>query len=83
MQVEKHSLVNDFPEHHHTIRHLKMNDMHFAKLFDQYHDVQSEVHHIEEGNEGVSDDYLESLKKQRIALKDQLYRLIRKTESEL
>jgi uncharacterized protein YdcH (DUF465 family) len=38
MQLDKHTLVNDFPEHHHTIRHLKMNDNHFAKLFDEYHE---------------------------------------------
>ncbi|GAB5380836.1 MAG: hypothetical protein Alis3KO_26920 [Aliiglaciecola sp.] len=83
MQFEKHTLVNDFPDHHHTIRHLKMNDLHFAKLFDQYHEIENEVHQIEEKNNPVSDEYLETLKKQRISLKDQLYRLIQKTEKAL
>lgn len=80
MQLEKHTLLNDFPEHHHTIRHLKMNDNHFARLFDQYHEVDSEVHHIEEANEPVSDEYLDSLKIRRVHLKDQLFTLIQKTE---
>ena len=80
MQLDKHTLLNDFPEHHHTIRHLKMNDSHFAKLFAEYHQVGSEVHHIEEANEGVSDDYLESLKMRRVHLKDQLFSLIQKSE---
>ncbi|GAA0854065.1 YdcH family protein [Aliiglaciecola litoralis] len=83
MQLEKHTLINDFPEHHHTIRHLKMNDMHFAKLFENYHQIESAVHHIEEGNEAVSDEHLESLKKSRFGLKDQLYALIVKAENAL
>lgn len=83
MNLEKHTLLNDFPEHHHTIRHLKMNDNHFAKLFEQYHEVESEVHQIEESNSAVSDEYLESLKRQRVVLKDKLYALIQKTELSL
>jgi uncharacterized protein YdcH (DUF465 family) len=83
MQLDKHTLVNDFPEHHHTIRHLKMNDSHFAKLFDEYHELESEVHHIEENNEPVADDYLESLKIRRVHLKDELLKLVIKKEKEL
>ncbi|WJG10355.1 YdcH family protein [Aliiglaciecola sp. LCG003] len=83
MQLEKHTLLKDFPDHHHTIRHLKMNDNHFAKLFDQYHELDSEIHHLEEENAPVADDYLESLKKRRLNLKDQLFSMIQKTESEL
>lgn len=83
MQIEKHTLLNDFPEHHHTIRHLKMNDTHFAKLFEQYHELDSEVHGIEEGPQGVSDEYLEGLKKRRLQLKDELYQLIQSTEKAL
>jgi uncharacterized protein YdcH (DUF465 family) len=80
MPLEKHTLLNDFPEHHHTIRHLKMNDKHFSRLFEQYHVVDSEVHHIEDKNEPVSDDYLESLKMRRVYLKDQLFSSIQKCE---
>jgi uncharacterized protein YdcH (DUF465 family) len=39
MQIETHTLLMDFPEHQHTIRHLKMNDNYFAKLFDAYHEI--------------------------------------------
>lgn len=83
MQLDKHTLVNDFPEHHHTIRHLKMNDNHFAKLFDEYHELESEVHSIEENNQPVADDYLESLKVRRVHLKDELLKLVIKKEKEL
>lgn len=80
MPLEKHSLLKDFPEHHHTIRHLKMNDKHFVKLFDLYHQLDDEVHHLEQANGPVADDYLESLKMNRVQLKDQLFSLIIKTE---
>lgn len=80
MPLEKHSLLNDFPEHHHTIRHLKMNDRHFVKLFDLYHQLDDEVHRLEQANGPVADDYLESLKLNRVQLKDQLFSLIIKTE---
>ena len=81
MNIEKHTLVNDFPEHQHTIRHLKMNDNHFAKLFDEYHELASEVHHIEESNGPVADEYLDSLKKRRVHLKDRLFNLVTKKEN--
>jgi hypothetical protein len=81
MQLAKHTLLNDLPEHHHTIRHLKMNDNHFAKLFDQYHQLDSEVHQIEEADGPVADEYLESLKFKRLKLKDELFKMILATES--
>jgi uncharacterized protein YdcH (DUF465 family) len=83
MSLEKHTLVKDLPEHHHTIRHLKMNDAHFAKLFDSYHELENEVHKIEQDNARVADDYLESLKKRRVHLKDELVEMIHKTEKAL
>jgi hypothetical protein len=80
MQLDKHTLLNDFPEHHHTIRHLKMNDNHFDKLFDQYHQLASDIHQIEEADSPVSDEYLESLKLKRVHLKDELFSMIQATE---
>ena len=83
MQLDKHTLVNDFPDHQHTIRHLKMNDNHFSKLFDAYHELENEVHHIEKNNEPVADEYLDSLKTRRVHLKDQLFNLVIKAEKAL
>jgi len=53
-----------------------MNDRHFARLFDDYHDIDHAVIRIEDGIENTSDAYLESLKKQRLQLKDQLYHIL-------
>ncbi len=77
MLTEKHDLVHELPEHRDTIHNLKMTDQHFARLFDEYHNVDHEVHRIETGVETTSDDYLEERKKRRLYLKDELYRMIK------
>ncbi len=77
MLNEKHDLVHELPEHKDTIRNLKMTNQHFAKLFDEYHEVDHEVHRIETGIENTSDDYLEGRKKVRLYLKDELFRMIK------
>jgi len=76
MLTEKHDLVHELPEHRDTIHNLKMTNNHFSKLFDEYHEVDHEVHRIETGIENTSDDYLDKRKKVRLHLKDELYRMI-------
>jgi len=77
MLNEKHDLIHELPEHRETIHNLKMTDSHFAKLFDEYHEVDHEVHRIETNIETTSDDYLEEKKKQRLHLKDELLKMIK------
>ena len=81
MSLEKHDLVHELPESKEAIHHLKMNNNHFARLFEEYHEVDHEVHRIESGAENTSDDYLESKKKERLNLKDQLFTMIKEHES--
>ena len=76
MIPEKHDLHHEFPEHHERIHELKVGNTHFAKMFEQYHDINREVRRIEEGVENTSDEYLEDLKKKRLLLKDRLYEMI-------
>jgi uncharacterized protein YdcH (DUF465 family) len=76
MPLENHSLVSEFPEFRARIHTLKTTDSHFARLFDEYNDVEHEVHHIEAGAEASSDERLEQLKKQRLSLKDELFDLL-------
>ncbi len=73
MLGEKHDLIHELPEHRERIHDLKMNDHHFARLFDEYHELEHQVRRIEEGVETTSDNYLEDLKKKRLKLKDLLY----------
>ena len=77
MLTEKHDLVHELPEYRDTIHDLKMNNAHFSRLFDDYHEVDHEIHRIETGVENTSDDYLEERKKVRLSLKDELFGMIK------
>lgn len=73
---EKHDLIHELPEHKERIHQLKISDEYFAKLFEEYHELDHEILRMEEGIETPSDDVLEELKKKRLYLKDQLFSMI-------
>ncbi len=77
MLNEKHDLVHELPEYRDTIHELKTSNAHFARLFDEYHELDHEIHRAETGVETPSDDYLEGLKKKRLQLKDELFDMIK------
>lgn len=78
MHIENHpSLANEFPEFKDKIHTLKTENAHFAKLFEEYNTVDREIIRIEEGVEHAGDFDLESLKKKRLSLKDELYQMLK------
>lgn len=77
MLNEKHDLIHELPEYRDVIHELKTTNNHFARLFDEYHEVDHEIHRIESNVETTSDDYLEEKKKQRLHLKDELFKMIK------
>ncbi|MBK7491360.1 MAG: YdcH family protein [Nitrosomonas sp.] len=74
--IDKHDLHHEFPEYYDRIHELKNNNSHFARLFEEYHDLNREILRIEEGVENTTDEYLEELKKKRLLYKDKLYGMI-------
>ena len=80
MTLEKHDLHHEFPDLTDEIHHLKMNDKHFTRLFNEYHEVDHEVNRIEQGVENTSDEYLDGRKKQRLKLKDALFIMLKKVK---
>ena len=77
MKIEKHDLIHELPEYRDQIHALKISNQHFARLFDQYHELDHEVRRIEEGAETAADDYLEERKKLRLNLKDELFAMLK------
>jgi uncharacterized protein YdcH (DUF465 family) len=77
MNVEHHDLHHDFPDMAEQIHELKMNDRHFARLFDEYHELDKEVRKIEEDTTPASDDTLDALRIKRVHLKDDLYAMLK------
>ncbi|PHR60589.1 MAG: hypothetical protein COA47_07460 [Robiginitomaculum sp.] len=78
MSHVQHELVQKFPEKKEQIHNLKMNDSHFARLFDEYHELNRRVHRIESRGTDRSDETMEDIKKQRIILLDELINILEK-----
>jgi hypothetical protein len=76
MQIEHHDLVHEFPEFKEKIHQLKMDNHHFARLFEAYHTLNNEIEQAEKNDLPITDEHAETLKKQRLELKDQLYQIL-------
>ncbi len=72
-----HELAEEFPEFKEQIHNLKVSDEHFGELADEYHAVNREIHRIEIEVEAASDEYTEDLKKKRLALKDEIFEMLK------
>ena len=80
MHIEHHPLAKEFPELREAIHQLKLNDAHFARLAGEYEDVDKAVVRAENGDEHLGDAALEQLKKQRLQLKETLYRQLQQAK---
>lgn len=78
--MEHHDLLHELPEHRATIHELKTGNAHFARLFEQYHDLDRSVRNAEDRVAATTEEHEEQLKRQRLALKDQLYAMILEAE---
>ncbi|WP_024296837.1 YdcH family protein [Methylomicrobium lacus] len=78
MLGEKHHLALEFPEYRYQIHVLKTTDSHFARLHQEYNDLDDEIRRTELEIEAHSDEFLESLKLRRLQLKDELYGMLQK-----
>jgi len=73
-----HDLHAEFPDQTETLHRLKLEDGHFQTLADRYQAVNREIHRIETETEAASDERLETLKKQRLSLVDEIAALLSK-----
>ena len=71
-----HELAEEFPEHVEKMHEMKQADAHFAKLFDAYHDVNRAIHRAETDVEPTDDFNMESMCKERLKLKDEIYGML-------
>jgi len=72
-----HSLHEEFPTAAAAISRLKIGDAHFARLAESYEHLNREIHRIETDVEPASDETLESLKKKRLKIKDEIAAMLR------
>lgn len=74
--MDKHDLHHEFPEFQQKIHDLKVGNSHFRKIFDDYHEVNNEIHRIETGAEATTDEVLNTLRMNRVFLKDEIYSML-------
>lgn len=75
--MERHDLLHEFPEYQERIHELKVSDVHFRKLFDEYHELEHQIHRINTGVEVTSDDFAHEVKTKLLHLKDNLLEMLK------
>jgi uncharacterized protein YdcH (DUF465 family) len=68
-----HELHEEFPDKLDAISSLKQSDAHFAKLADEYHEINRAIHRAETNVQPIESLAEVDLRKQRAALKDQIW----------
>lgn len=69
-----------FPEYRDLISQLKTSDLHFRHLFDQHNALDQQIRKLEAhaDHTHARHEEIESHKKEKLHLKDQLYALLQK-----
>jgi uncharacterized protein YdcH (DUF465 family) len=70
-----------FPEYRDLISELKTTDRHFLSLFEKHNELDQKIKNIESRIEPGTHEEIEILKKEKLALKDQLYGLLKKASA--
>ena len=63
-------------EYKNEIHELKQSNAHFAKIFEKHNALDNKIEHAEVGDTPLTDVELETLKKEKLLLKDEAYKMI-------
>lgn len=72
-----------FHENSDLIAELKKSDAHFAKLFDEHNELDNTIDKLENDvvKHASRDDEIEEMKRKKLHLKDELYRILESHKS--
>ena len=70
-----------FPEYRDLISRLKNEDRHFERLFNEHNDLDEKIIELEKHISPVGEVEIETLKKQKLALKDEIYQILLKASA--
>ena len=76
MSHTPHELAAEFPQYAALMHHLRDTDGHFARLHDEYHDINRAIHRAETNIEPADDLRITGMRKQRMKLKDEIYGML-------
>ncbi len=63
-------------EYRDIITKLKSENAHFAKIFEKHNELDQKIADVSEGREHMDQYELETLKKEKLSLKDEAYAMI-------
>lgn len=70
-----------FPEYREKIAQLRADDRHFSRIFEEHNRLDHEVKQLEDKHSPVYQDEIDTLKKQKLALKEEIYSMLRKDDA--
>ena len=70
-----------FPEYRDLITKLKTEDARFERLFDKHNELDQKIKNMEARLAPATDIESDVLKKEKLALKDELYQILRKADA--
>ena len=81
MSHTPNQLDEDFPGMAERMHALKTSNNRFARLVEEYNELNREIHRIETRVEPTSEDVEEELKRRRVRLKDEIAQMLDGAES--
>jgi len=63
-------------EYREVISQLKVDNAHFAKIFERHNELDQKITDVDAGREHMNDADIDSLKKEKLRLKDEAYTII-------
>ena len=76
MSNAPNDLPQDFPDKVDRIHQLKTSNNRFARLYDEYNELNRTIHRVETRVEPRSEDEEEELKRSRVRLKDEILTML-------
>ncbi|MFK5998838.1 MAG: YdcH family protein [Rhodobacterales bacterium] len=76
MSNTPHELYEEFPDRIEVMHRLKLENAHFAKLFDEYHAINDAIHRAESNIEPTDALTEQTMRKERLLLKDEIWGML-------
>mgnify|MGYP003405335237 FL=1 len=67
-----------FPEHQDLIHKLRHDDTNFAKIFESHQELDKEIIQLELNPVNLINDDIESMKRKKLKMKDEIYKILTK-----
>ncbi len=65
-----------FPEYQELIHKLRHDDPHFAKIFESHQELDKEITQLELNPINLINDDIDSLKRKKLKMKDEIYKIL-------